>query len=85
MFTFEQPGPDSKMAGNRVKLGLVAWKRGIKGLVNNMAFLEKNIATGPFFLTEEDIPGSSLNGRDPSTLKNFDLVFWLRCRGDSLK
>ena len=36
-------------------------------------------------LTEDDIPGTSLAGRNPSTLKNEELRFWLRCRGDSLK
>ena len=34
--------------------------------------------------TEDDIPGASLAGRNPS-LKNEELNFWLRCRGDSLK
>ena len=73
------------MAVNRVKLSLVSWKRGIKGLVNNIVFPENHIAMGPFFLTEEDIPGSSLNRKDPSALKNSDLKFWLRCWGDSYK
>ena len=50
-----------------------------------MAFFENNIVCGPSFLTEEDIPGSSLNGRDPSQLKNPELKFWLKCRGDSCK
>ena len=36
-------------------------------------------------LTEDDIPGASLAGRTPSLLKNEELRFWLRCRGDSLK
>ena len=36
-------------------------------------------------LTEDDIPGVSLAGRNPSSLKNEELKFWLRCRGDSLK
>ena len=36
-------------------------------------------------LTEDDIPGASLAGRNPSSLKNEELRFWLRCRGDSLK
>ena len=36
-------------------------------------------------LTEEDIPGASLHGRKPSELKNDDLRFWLRCRGDQAK
>ena len=43
---------------------------------------ELNIVLGPSFLTEEDIPCSSLNGRDPSQLKNAELQFWLKCRGD---
>ena len=34
------------------------------------------------FLEEKDIPGASLCGREPSELKNVDLKFWLRCRGD---
>ena len=36
-------------------------------------------------LTEDDIPGASLAGRNPSSLKNEEPKFWLRCRGDSLK
>ena len=36
-------------------------------------------------LSEDDIPGASLAGRNPSSLKNEELKFWLRCRGDSLK
>ena len=36
-------------------------------------------------LTEDDIPGSSLAGREPASLKIEELRFWLRCRGDSLK
>ena len=36
-------------------------------------------------LTESDIPGASLSGRNPSCLKTDDLRFWLKCRGDSLK
>ena len=37
-----------------------------------------NALYGPRLLTEEDIPGSSLAGRKPSTLKNSELQFWLR-------
>ena len=37
---------------------------------------------GPHILTE-DIPESFLGGRKPSTLKNTELNFWLRC-GDEL-
>ena len=40
---------------------------------------------GPRLFTEEDIPGSSLSGRKPSVLKNPELKFWLKCRGDSCK
>ena len=37
-------------------------------------------------LTEDDdIPGASLAGRNPSSLKNEELRFRLRCREDSLK
>ena len=36
-------------------------------------------------LSETDIPGASLKGRTPSVLKNDELKFWLKCRGDSLK
>ena len=44
-----------------------------------------SIPFGPHLLTEEDIPGSSLAGRPPATLKNPELKFWLKWRGDSLK
>ena len=33
-------------------------------------------------LEENDIPGASLCGRKPSELKNDELKFWLKCRGD---
>ena len=36
-------------------------------------------------LTEEDIPGASLQGRNPSALKTDELRFWLKCRGDPAK
>ena len=36
-------------------------------------------------LTEDNIPGASLAGRNLSSLKNEELKFWLRCWGDSLK
>ena len=35
--------------------------------------------------SESDIPGSSLNGRNPSELKNDELRFWLKCRDDPAK
>ena len=36
-------------------------------------------------LTRDDIPGSSLAGRERASLKNEELRFWLGCCGDSLK
>lgn len=36
-------------------------------------------------LCEGDIPGSSLEGRKSSELKNDELKFWLKCRGDDGK
>lgn len=36
-------------------------------------------------LTEEDIPGASLQGRNPTALKSDELPFWLKCRGDPAK
>ena len=36
-------------------------------------------------LTEEDIPGASLQGRNPTALKTDELRFWLKCRGDPAK
>ena len=36
-------------------------------------------------LTEEDIPGASLQGRNPTALKTDELHFWLKCRGDPAK
>ncbi|KAK3753060.1 hypothetical protein QZH41_005506 [Actinostola sp. cb2023] len=33
-------------------------------------------------LSEDDIPGASLSGRNPSLLKTDELRFWLKCRGD---
>ena len=44
-----------------------------------------NVTFGPHLLTENDIPGCSLSGRNPASLKNPELRFWLKCRGDSCK
>ena len=35
-------------------------------------------STDTVILTEDDIPGASLAGRNPSSLKNEELKFWLR-------
>ena len=37
------------------------------------------------FLKEEDVPGSSLAGRNPAQLKNEELRFWVKCRNDPAK
>ena len=36
-------------------------------------------------VSESDIPGSSLNERNPSELKNDAFRFWLKCRDDPAK
>ena len=36
-------------------------------------------------LREEDVPGASLTGRDPGTLKIPELKRWLQCRGASIR
>ena len=52
---------------------------------NTMASFRHNLVSGPSFFTEDDIPGSSLNGRDTNRLKNSELKFWLKFRGDPCK
>ena len=42
-------------------------------------------ANDTIILTEDDIPRASLAGRNPLSLKNEELRFWLRCHGDSLE
>ena len=36
-------------------------------------------------LTEGDIHGASLQGRNPTAPKTDELRFWLKCRGDPAK
>lgn len=36
-------------------------------------------------LSEKDIPGASLSGRNPSTLETDELFFWLKCRDELAK
>ena len=50
-----------------------------------MAAPQVHTFTAPLLLTGNDIPGASLEGRKPAELKKADLLFWLRCRGDSCK
>ena len=39
--------------------------------------------SNPTFLTENDIPGTSLLGKKPEELKISELKFGLKCRGDA--
>ena len=41
--------------------------------------------TAPVLLSEKDFPGANLHGRKPAEMKKANLLFWLRCRGDSCK
>lgn len=50
-----------------------------------MATPGENMFTAPVLLTENDNPGASLHGRKPAEMKKANLLFWLRCRGDSCK
>ena len=78
------------MAATQSGLDLRTWKRGWKGLdkvkhKEIMASSSSSSAESDIILTENYIPSASLAGRNPSSLKNEELKFWLRCRGDSLK
>ena len=57
------------------------------GLISELNPLKWRISAvnDSVILTEDDIPGTSLAGQNPSSLKNEELRFWFRCRGDSLK
>ena len=56
-----------------------------RSLITTRMASSSTASTDTVILTEDDIPGASLAGRNPSSLKNEELKFWLRCRGDSLK
>ena len=75
------------MASTQDGLGRVARKRGIEGhgTQDSMASFRDILVFGPSFLMEDDIPGSSPIGKDANRLKNSELKFWLKCRGDSCK
>ena len=78
------------MAAARNDLVSNTWKRGLVGhgyrsLITTRMASSSTASTDTVILTEDDIPGASLAGRNPSSLKNEELKFWLRCRGDSLK
>ena len=63
--------------GHSDGLGRVAQKRGRGARLFLMSWLSRMAASG---LTEDDIPGASLAGRSPATLKNEELRFWLKWR-----
>ena len=66
-----------------VELHVGSSYRGPRNITLPMASFRDNLGSGPSFFTEDDIPGSSLNGRDTNRFKNSELKFWLKCRGDS--
>ena len=74
----EQPGFKCLKA----RLGRPRTHHKTKNMVSSSRASDENARV---ILTEDDIPGASLAGRNPSSLKNEELKFWLRCRGDSLK
>ena len=53
--------------------------------MNTVYMVSSSASDPPVILSENDIPGASLAGRNPASLKNVELIFWLQCRGDSLK
>ena len=57
-------------------LGMSTWKQGLVMSSNS---------TIPVVLCEDDISGASLAGRQPASLKNYELRHWMKCRGDSCK
>ena len=72
------------MAATRLETGVSMESRHFRTHQSIMAsFSSCDISS--VVLSETDIPGASLEGRTPSVLKNDELKFWLKCRGDSLK
>ena len=43
-------------------------------------FIVKKRGTSIVFLSEEDVPGAALNGRDPKCLTIPQLKRWMQCR-----
>ena len=61
-------------------------KHGIEAFWDKISRSSKETSeTMSVVLSESDIPGSSLNGRNPSELKNDELRFWLKRRDDLAK
>jgi len=82
MKIFQENTPNANMADHSDGPGRVARKRGYCGPAFPCVMIAMAASRA---LTEDDIPGASLAGRSPATLKNEELRFWLKCRGDSLK
>ena len=53
--------------------------------ISSRAFFRGSEALSPAVALADDIPGASLNGRDPSSLKIPELKRWLLCRGASVR
>ena len=51
------------------------------GLINSSFQNSQQGSSSSVQLTEKDIPGASLCGRDPSELHVVELKRWLKCRG----
>ena len=51
---------------------------------NNNVDKAINLGSCRVILTEEDIPGASLQKRKPENLKNEEPRRWLKCRGGSV-
>ena len=51
---------------------------------NNRVDIAKYLGPCRVILTEEDIPGASLQKKKPENLKNEELRRWLKCRGGSV-
>ena len=82
---------DFHNGGQREKarvLDRVEWKRGqkrepIASRPSSFAMASASNVSNPTFLTENDIPGTSLFEIKPEELKISELKFWLKCRGDA--
>ena len=53
-------------------------------MISQRIIRKSNDATKPV-VNENDIPGASLGGREPNSLKIPELKWWLICRNASMK
>ena len=63
---------------NGVRSGKSTWKQ---GLVGSSCLVMAANSTIPVLLCEDDIPGTSLAGQQPASLKNAELRYWMKWRG----